>query len=82
MAQNTYDTAMYWIVGGIVVVLALVAFSIWRPMTSYEDINPGAGTSTPYVDESSNSIMPRGSTSMPESKSPMSYDNEVTPPSD
>lgn len=78
MAQKTYDTAIYWIVGGLVVVLALIAFSIWRPMTAPEDISPAAGSTSGYIDESSSNMLPRGSTSMPESRAPMN--KEVTPP--
>lgn len=80
MAQKTYDTAIYWIVGGLVVVLALIAFSIWRPLTAPEDISPSAGSTSGYIDESSSNMLLRDSTSTPESRSPVN--REVTPPSD
>lgn len=41
----------YWLVGGLMVVLVLVAFAAWSPdTTGPEDIMPAAGSSA-YVDQ-------------------------------
>lgn len=43
------NNTLYFIVGGLLVVLVLIAFTIWGPITmAPEDISPAAGTSTSY----------------------------------
>jgi|GEM_PF-4816381 hypothetical protein len=52
--NNNNDSTVYWIGGGLLIALAVVAFSLWGPLntTAPQDLMPAAG-SPAYIEETS-----------------------------